>query len=135
MSYRNTFIPEVAVDLENPLKSTHNQSLQVEFRGYSEVEIHVHGIVVGNKRLCLCPSGDHLHHRCLHLHEIPGREIITYVFHNPRPRYEHTARLLVHDEIEVPLSVPLLHVLKAVPFFGQRSEAFRKQLYPFGKNR
>ncbi|OPY73133.1 MAG: hypothetical protein A4E62_00640 [Syntrophorhabdus sp. PtaU1.Bin002] len=91
--------------------------------------------MVGNKRLCLCPSGDHLHHRRLHLHEVPVREVIPYVFHNPCPRYKHAARLLVHDKIEVPFSIPFLYVFEAVPFFGQGPETLGEELYPFGKNR
>ncbi|MBA7706982.1 hypothetical protein ES703_115843 [subsurface metagenome] len=46
---RDTFIAENAAQLINPVKTTYNQSLKVQFGGNTQVEVLVKGVMVRDK--------------------------------------------------------------------------------------
>ena len=64
-----TFIAEVAIDLVYTIKSTDRQSLQIEFRGDAQEQIHVECVVMSNERLGHGTPGNGLHHRSFYFDE------------------------------------------------------------------
>ena len=74
---RDTFVAEVTVDLEDSLKTTDNQTFEVEFRGDAQEKIHLQGIVMGGEGLGGCSTGKRLHHRRFNFKIITFHHIIT----------------------------------------------------------
>ena len=62
------------------------------------------------------------------LHEPARPEELAYLPLDGAAQEEPFARLVVHDEVEIPLPVNLLAVREPVPFFGKRPEALRQYL-------
>ena len=56
-------VPEVAVDLVDPLEAADHQALEVQLRGDAQVELHVQGVVVGDEGPRRRPARDDVHHR------------------------------------------------------------------------
>jgi len=67
---RNPLIPEVAIDLVHTIEATDNQSLQIQFRGDSQIQRHIQGIVMSGKWPGNCATGRDLHHGRLDFQEV-----------------------------------------------------------------
>ncbi len=63
----DALIAEIAIDLVNAVQAADDQPLQVELRRNAQVEIHVHGVVVGHEGQRRRSTRDGLHHGCFHL--------------------------------------------------------------------
>ena len=64
-------VPEVPIDLEDPLEAAHREPLQVQLRRDPQKQIHVERVVVRGERPRERPAGDRLHHRRLDLEIAP----------------------------------------------------------------
>ncbi len=121
------FVPEVAVDLVDPINAPDDEPLQVELRGDAEVEVQVQRVVVGDEGAGRRAAGDGLHHRRLHLQEAPRVQELADLLHEAAPQPEDRPGFLVHDQIEIALAVAPLDVLEAVPFLGERAQGLRQE--------
>ena len=69
MTGRDTFIAEVAVDLEHLLEAANYQTLEVQFRRDAQEHRHVQGVVMGLKWLGRRATRNGLQHRCFDFQE------------------------------------------------------------------
>ena len=63
----DALVAEVPIDLENPLDSADDHSFEVQLRRDPQVEVHIHGVHVGDERPGGGTAVQHLQHRCLDL--------------------------------------------------------------------
>ena len=130
----DSLVPEVAVDLEDPLEPPHHEPLQVELRGDTQVEVHAQGIVEGLERPCRGPARYGLHHGGFHLQKLPLDEKLPHGLDDPASKQEDLLDLVIHDQVDVPLPVPRLLVRQPVPLLrkgpqglGQQPDIFRQK--------
>ena len=71
---------------------------------------------------------DRLQHRRLHFQKAALLEETPSLANDRDAFFEHLARMLVRDEIEITLAVPRFDVLQSVPFFRQRPQRFGQHL-------
>ena len=117
---RDPFVPEVPVDLVNPLEAADDEALQIELRRDPQKQLHVERVVMRDERARQRAAGNRLHHRRLDLE-------IAAAVEKPANRGQHAAanledppRLRVDDEIEIPLPVANLDIAQPVPLLRQR---------------
>lgn len=130
----DTLVTELPSNLVYTLQATDNQHLQVELGSYTHVELHVELVVVCNERLRCGSSGNGVHHGGLNLDEVPLVKVLADEGDNLATGDEGIAGLVVHDKIEVPLSVPSLLVLKAIVLSRQHVQAGSQELDICGEN-
>ncbi|CSC06218.1 Uncharacterised protein [Vibrio cholerae] len=70
MTWRKTFVTEVTVNFEYTIKTTDNQTLQVQLRRDTQVHRHVERVVVRDEWARTRTTRDHVHHRRFHFHEL-----------------------------------------------------------------
>src|SRR6267143_1698130 len=68
-----------------------------------------------------------MHHRCFHFDVASPVEKLPQLLDDPRTRHEHLPRLLVGDQIKVPLPVTKLDVRQPVPLLRQRQQRFGEE--------
>ena len=69
-----------------------------------------------------------MHHGRLHFH-VPARiEKPSQLANDLRPPQENLSRPFVHNQVEVPPPVALVHVREPMPLFRQRQQCFGEQL-------
>ncbi len=129
VAYRNTFIAEVAVDFEDPLQAADNQSLQVQFRGNAQIQLHVQGVVMGYKRPGRRSARNLVHHGCFDFKEIAvGHEAADQV-DDAGTLDEYFTRFRIDDQVNIALTVAGFHIGQAMEFFRQRQERLDQQSY------
>ena len=119
---RQAFVSETPVDFIYAFKTADRQSLQIQLRGNTQVEVHVECIVSRNERPRRGSAGNRMHHRRFHFEVAPGVEEPPQFRQQPRAHREARARLFAHDEIEIALPVPDFGIREAVVFLGQRPQ-------------
>ena len=124
----DAFIPEVAIDLENLLDAADHEALEVELWRNPQEELHVECVVMRHKRPRERTARNRLHHRRLDLEKPAGDEKLPHRGNRPATDLEHVTHVGIHHQIEIPLAVPNLDILKAMPLFRQRDEALREEL-------
>ena len=127
---RDAFVPEVARDLVDPLDASDRQPLQVQLGRDPEVQIHVERVVMRDKRTRHRTAGDRLHDRSLDFEIAALVEESPDGRNRPPPNLEHTPRLRVHDQIEIPLPVANLDICQPVPLLRQRQVALAEKFEP-----
>src|SRR5262249_38492277 len=127
MLRRDPLVPEVPIDLEYPFDAAHDEPLQVELRSDSQVQAHVERVVVRDKRSGECTARDWLHHRRFDFEESTLDEELPDRRDHAAAQLEYAARVGVHDEIEVALTIPDLDVLEPMPLLRQRKQTLRQE--------
>jgi hypothetical protein len=120
---RDAFVAEVAVDLVHFRDPADDEPLQVELGSDPQEEVEVQRVVVRHERTGHRTARDGLHHRRLDLEIAPLVQEAPQVPDDGRAAFEDFPGLRVHREIEIPLAIPALDVLEAMPLLGQRTEA------------
>src|SRR5581483_10823948 len=114
-------------DLVDLVESADDQALQVQLEGDAQVELSIERVVVGYERARVRTTVDRLQHRRLDLEKAARVEEPPDRRHHLRAHDERPPRVLVRDQVEVPLTVALLGVGEAVPLLGQRPQRLGEQ--------
>ena len=94
--------------------------------GNAEIHLHVQGVVPGRKWSCQSPSRLTQQNWCLHLEKTPFLELAAQLRHDLDPGYGYLARVVVDEQVEIPVAAAHLHILEPVELVGQRTEALLK---------
>ena len=127
MASRQTFIAEIAVDLEYFLKTAHHQPLQIQLGSNAKIQLHIQRIVVRGKRFGRRAAGDGVHHWCFHFQITMAHEKFAYRLYRLAAYHKHTARLFAHDQIDMTLAILLFLICQAVEFFWQGAQCLGQQ--------
>ena len=129
VAYRDAFVAEVAVDLENPVQTANNKAFQVQLRGNAEVQFHIQSVVMGYERPGRCPSGNLMHHGCFNFQKIAiGHEAADQV-DDAGALEEYFTCFRIYDQVNIALAVAGFHIGQAMKFFRQRQKRFDQQPY------
>ena len=124
---RDAFVAEAAVDLEHALEAAHDQALQVQLRRDAQVHLLVERVVVRDEGLRVRAAGDRVQHRRLDLEEAVVHHEGADRAERLAARDEALARVLVRDQVDIPLAVLLFLVAHAVERVGQRAQRLGQQ--------
>ena len=124
----NSFIAEIAVDFVHPVKTTHDQPLQIQFRRDAQVQIHVECVVVGDEWPRGSSAQNRMHHRSVNFHVTTRIEKTAQLADDLCPLNKNLPRLLVYDQVQIPAAVSYLGVCKPVPLLWKRQQRFRQKL-------
>ena len=91
------------------------------------IQIDVERVVVGDERLGHRAAGDGMHHRRLDFDEAVGVEESPHRLHHLGALQEDLAHVGIHRQVNVAAAVAGLHVLQAVPFFGQGKQVLHQE--------
>ena len=75
-------VTEIPVNLVDPFKTTHHETLQIQFRRNTQEQVHVQRIMEGSKRPRDRPTRYRLHHRGFNLQKITCIEVLADVLNN-----------------------------------------------------
>ena len=123
----HALVAKTPIDLVNTFEAPDHQSFEVQFRGDSQVEFHVQGVVVGLERLCGRAAGDGMHHRRLHFQVIPVIQKVTNRLNDPGSVNKGLFHLRVDDEVNIALPVTQFDILETMPFFGKWLQGLGEQ--------
>ena len=70
VTHGDSLVTEIAIEFEDPVKPADQQAFQKQLRRHPQVEFHVEGIVMRDKRPCRRTARNRLHHRRFHFEEI-----------------------------------------------------------------
>ena len=124
----HAFVAEVLADLVHTFEPADDQALQIELRGDPKVEVAVELVRVRDEGLGERTAVDRLQDGRLDLDEALPVQVAADRRDEARADHEVGARLLVHQQVEMPLPVPRLDVGDAVERVGQRPLVAREQL-------
>lgn len=127
MTHGDAFVTEVTVDFEHAVKTTDDQTLQVQFRRDTQVHVQIEGVVMGDERTCRRTARDHLHHWGFHFHKVAVNHELADTGHDLRANLEGLTGFIVGDEIRVTLTVARFLILQAMEFVRQRAQGFGQQ--------
>ena len=127
MTYGNTFVTEVTVDLEYPFKAADHQPFQIQLRRDAQIHIQIERIMMGDKRTRGSAAGDHLHHRGFHFHKAARNHELTHGGEDLRTHLEGVARLFVGNQIQIALTIARFLILQAVKLVRQRAQCLGQQ--------
>src|SRR5690606_36076328 len=96
--------------------------LEVELGRDAQVEVHVQGVVVRDEGTRVRPGDERVHHRRLHLEEIPLVEEASDEADEARALAEDLPDVEVGGQVEIALAVARLNVLEAVPLLGKGAQ-------------
>lgn len=125
VSLVDRLVPEVLSDLEHSLQSAYDTLLEVQLGSDSHVQFHVQVIVMGHKGSGCGSTRNHVHHGSLNLDEVKILEVPSHKGDHLRPHDEGFTGAVVHDHVEVALTVSVLSVLEASMGFRKHMEARR----------
>ncbi len=126
VAHRDAFVAKVAVQFEDPVKTADQQALQKKLRRHPQIELHVEGVVVRDKRPRGGAAGDRLHHRSFNFEEVALLEKTTQRSDDSRTRLENLAHVRIDHKVEITLTIARLYIGQAVPLFRQGTQTFRQ---------
>ena len=127
----HALVAEVARELVHALEAAHDEALQVELVGDTEVHRDVQGVVMCDERTCRSATGDGLQHRCLHLEIAALVEETADAVDDAGASDEDVLHLVVDHEVHVTHTVAQFGVVEFVILHavfllddGQRPQRF-----------
>jgi hypothetical protein len=124
---RDALVAEVLADLVDALEPADDQSLQVELVGDPQEEVAVERVVVGHEGARERAAVERLEDRRLDLEEAALVEPAPDRPHDLGPQDEQLARLLVREQIDLPMPVSGLDVLDSVVLLRHRPQRLGQQ--------
>src|SRR5581483_6948814 len=128
MLERDPLVAKVLADLVHALEAAHDQPLQIQLGGDSQVEVAVELVRVRHERLGERPSVPRLEDRRLDLDEAVRVEEAPDRGDEARTDDEVASRVLVHQQVEVALPVTDFRIGDAVERVRQRPRVLAQQL-------
>ena len=122
-----SLVAEHAADLINPLHAAHDQALQVEFQGNSQLQILVQRVKVRLEGTGRRAAGVLHQHRRLHLHESLSVQIPANRADDPGTFDKGLLYLRVHDQIHVSLTIAGVRIRQAVILLRQNLQTLGEQ--------
>ena len=110
----HTLVAEVTTNLVHSLKTTNDETLEVELGSNTHVHIHIQSVVVSDERTSRCATSDSLQHWCLHLGVTCLIEYLTHGADDGCTFEEDVFDALVYYQVHITLAVALLWVVEAV---------------------
>ena len=130
MGLVHTLVAEVLRELVDSVVTAHDEPLQIELVGDTEIEGNIKCIVVRDERACGGAARDALEDRGLHLEAAGLVEVLAHGGDNLGPLDEGLLHLRVHDQVHIPLAVAHFRIGEcvehlAVEFLHDRQNAQR----------
>ena len=126
VSRRQPLVPEHASELEHLVVAADDQALQVQLGRDPQVQLGVERVVVRDERARGRASRNWMEHRRLDLVETPSPKGRSDRGNGLETNVEHPTRVVVGDEIHVPLPIARVGVGEPVPLLGQRAQRLRQ---------
>lgn len=123
----NALITELTANLVYTVKTTDNQHLEVELGRNTHKEVHVELVVMSHEGLRCCSTGNSVHHRGLNLDEVALIKVLANIADNLTASQEDVPAAVVHDQVEVTLTITGLLVLQSIVHVRQHAETRRQQ--------
>ena len=125
---RDALVPEVLADLVHALEASDDEALEVELGRDPQVEVGVELVRARHERMSERAPVARLQDRRLDLDEPVRVEVATDRRDDARAQEEELARVLVHEQVEIPLPIARLGVGDAVEGVGERAAVLREDL-------
>ena len=126
---RGALVAKTPVDFKNLFKAADDQALEVEFRGDTQVKLHIQSVVVGCKGLGRGAARNGVKHGGFHFEK-------ALAFHEPPQRCNNLDALEKNlpgargkNQIQIPLPVAGFHILQAVVSGLDRADRAGQQGY------
>jgi hypothetical protein len=100
-------------------KTANDQAFQIQFRRNAQKEITVQRVMMSDERPGESAAWNRLHHRRFHLQEAHRIEIGAQMLDDSRPGLEHTARFVIHDQVQVALPISKLLISQSMELLRQ----------------
>lgn len=120
-------VSELATNLVDTVQTSDNEHLEEQLGGDTHVEVLVEVVVVGDEGLGSGASSNHVHHGGLDLQEILIVQELAKVVDDLGAGLEDVADVVVHDQVQVTLTVTGLLVLETEMGSGQHAETRGKE--------
>ena len=130
----HALVTEDAADLEDALVAAHQQALEVQLGGNTQVVLLVERVEVGDERLGGGAALDGLQDGGLDLHVAVILHVAAERGDDRGALAEGLANVLVHDKVDIALTITGLLVGEAVELLGQRANGLGKQFGGTGSN-
>src|SRR5699024_4119526 len=117
-----SFVSEHTSDLIYFFESSDDQSLQVEFKRNTKLQVFVQCVKMRLKRSCGSASGICHKHRRLNLHEALSVQIFTDRADDPGTFDKCILYFRVHDQIHVSLTVTCIRICQSVELLRKNLE-------------
>ncbi|KAL7354378.1 hypothetical protein ACKS0A_10728 [Histoplasma ohiense] len=127
MSEIDALVSELTTQLVNSFQATDNQHFEIKLRSDTQEHVHVEVVVVRNKWLRSGTASNSVHHRSLHLDEVALIEKAADIRNHLGPGDEDIPRSVVHNQVQIPLSIALLLIPKPIMFRGDLMQTRREQ--------
>ena len=124
----HALVAEDAADLEHALVAAHEQALEVQLGGNTQVVLLVERVEVRDERLGGGAALDGLQDGGLDLHVAVVLHVATERGDDGGALAEGLAHTLVHDEVDITLAIPGFLVGETVELLGQRTHGLGEQL-------
>ena len=122
-----TFVAEHPADLINSFQAADDQPLQVQLQGDPQFQIFVEGVEVGFKGTSSGASGVVYQNGGFHFHEPFSRQIGADGGNDLGALHKSVPDFGIHNQVHVPLTVPLVGVGQAMELFRQGLEGLAQQ--------
>ena len=119
----DALIAELLTDFVDPFVASDDQHLQEQFWGDAHDHVLVEIVMVSFEGFGGGPAGDQVHHRGFDLEEPQVVQKRLDLFDDQGPLQENVSRAVVHDQVEVSLTVPRFFVLQACLLRGKHVQA------------
>ena len=128
VSHVDTLVSEDSTDFVHSVKTTYDELLEVELRSDTEEKVELEVVVVGDEWPSSGASGDHVHHGSLYFHETERVKILSDIVDDLASSDEHLLDIVVHNQVDVPLSIPDLGIGQtSIGDLGQHMETRRQE--------
>ena len=124
----NAFVAEVPVQLENLLKTAHQQPFEVQFRRDAHIELQIKGIMLRQKGFGRRAARNGLHHGRFHFHKAAIFQKTAEFTDDQAALLEYLPCARGHNQIDVALTVARFRVFQAVILLRQRAHGSRNKL-------
>lgn len=120
----NTLVSEVLADFVDSIQSTNDELLEVQFGGYTHVQLHLEIIVVSGKWPCSSTTGNHVHHWSLDLQKLKIIKVLSHELDNLGTSVEYLTGSVVENQIEETFAIPNLIVLNTNVHFREHVQTW-----------